>query len=281
MQLPFPFTRGVKTLLIAIGGIYVLQLVPVVGIRLLSLCALTPVEVFCRGQVWRLVTYMFLHSTGDFSHLAFNALALWMFGGELEERWGTRKFIVNYFIFGIGAGLFGVLYLLNATLAYTPVIGASGAILGLLTAFAVYNPRREILLFFILPVKAWMLVAGYAAISILFAFSPGSYAAHLIHLGGIAVAFGYLKASPALSAWFGGIRERAGERRMRRRAEQSARRTRFFAEAVDPILDKIARQGMASLSKEEKRILSKAGQSAAARLKERKVVPLDIFKKLR
>ena len=98
----------------------------------------------------------------------------------------------------MGAGLFGALYLFHPAMRYVPVIGASGAIFGLLTAFAVYYPHREILLFFILPVKAWMLVAGYAAISLMLSFSQGTAVAHLVHLGGIAVAFAYLKGAPGI-----------------------------------------------------------------------------------
>ncbi len=281
MQLPFPFSRGVKTLLIATGGMYALQLLPAVGPFLMSAFALTPFEAFCRGQVWRLASYMFLHSTHDFSHLALNMLALWMFGGELEERWGSGKFILHYLIFGIGAGLFGALYLLHPVMRFVPVIGASGAIFGLLTAFAVYYPQREILLFFVLPVKSWMLVAGYAAISLMLSFSQGSAVAHLVHLGGIVVAFAYLKGAPGIEAGFRVVRERSDEKRMRRRAELAAQRKRYFAERVDPILEKIARQGMESLTKEEKKILSAAGQSARDRLKGKKIIPFEVFKKSR
>jgi membrane associated rhomboid family serine protease len=281
MQLPYPFTRGVKTLLIATGGIFLVQLLPATGPWLLAHCALSPVETFGHGQLWRLGTYMFLHSTRDFSHLALNALALWMFGGELEELWGTRKFIVHYVLFGVGAGFFGALYLFHPAMRYIPIIGASGAIFGLLTAYAVYYPHREILLFFILPVKAWMLVAGYAALSLLLSFSQGTAVAHLVHLGGIAAAFAYLNAAPRVDVWYRGIRELRDEKNMRRRAEQAAMRKRFFAERVDPILEKIALQGMGSLTKEEKKILSQAGASARERLKERKIVPFDLFKKLR
>jgi len=177
--------------------------------------------------------------------------------------------------------MFSALYLLHPAMRYIPVIGASGAIFGLLTAFAVYSPQREILLFFVLPVKAWMLVVGYAALSLMLSFSQGTAVAHLVHLGGIAVAFAYLKGSPVFADRCGGIRERRAERTMRARAEREALRERFFAERVDPILDKIARQGMASLTKEEKRILAQAGSHGRERLKERKIISFDVFKKFR
>jgi membrane associated rhomboid family serine protease len=203
---------------------------------------------------------MFLHSTVGLSHLLLNMFALWMFGGELEGCWGTKKFIGLYFLFGVGAALFSVLYMVDPYLRYMPVIGASGAVFGLLTAYAVYYPNRDLLLFFILPIRAWILVVGFAIFSLSFAFSQGSVVAHLIHFGGIAVAFGYLKGVPRTYAWFRSRKERLDEKETRRRAEQTAARKRYYEEAVDPILEKILREGEGSLTKEERKILEEAGK---------------------
>ena len=283
MTSPFPLTRGLKALLIATGVVFLLQLLPWTGGALTAFGELIPFQTFCRGEVWRLVTYMFLHSTTNGFHLVFNMLALWMFGGELEAMWGTRKFVALYFLFGIGAALFSLIYLASPVLAFTPIIGASGAIFGLLTAYAVYYPQRELLLFFILPVKAWMLVAGYAAISLFFAFTQGSGVgggvAHLVHLGGIVVAFGYLKLSPRVDDWRRKSTELRDECAMRRRAEKAAERKRYFTEQVDPILEKIARQGMESLTAEERKMLEKAGRESKDHLLRKKVIPLDLFRK--
>ncbi|MGA2507831.1 MAG: rhomboid family intramembrane serine protease [Chitinispirillaceae bacterium] len=255
MVSPYPVTRGVKALLIANVMIFFVQLLPAIGSWLFGMGALVPFEVFGRGQVWRLASYMFLHSTSDFSHLLLNMLALWMFGGELEERWGTKKFISFYFLFGTGAALFGIFYMIDPVMRYVPVIGASGAIFGLLTAYAVYYPTRELLLFFVLPVRAWMVVAGYAVLSLSFAFSHGNAVAHLIHLGGIAVAFAWLKGGPKVEAWYRGQKELWDEKEVRRRVEEQISRKKYYEEKVDPILKKISQEGEGALTKEDKKIL--------------------------
>jgi membrane associated rhomboid family serine protease len=251
MNAPFPLTRGVRALLIVNGVIFLLQFLPGTGERLTGIAALIPVKAFVHGQLWRLVSYMFLHSTVVFFHLFLNMLALWMFGGELEERWGTRRFLGLYFLFGAGAALFGVFYLFDPGLRLVPVIGASGAVFGLLTAYAVYYPNRIVLLFFVLPMRAWMIVAGYAALSLFFAWSQGDGVAHLVHLGGIVTAFAYLKGFPKIYTWYQELRELRKEREMRTRAENKIGRKRYYEEKVDPILKKISQEGEGSLTKEE------------------------------
>ena len=275
---PYPLTRGLKVLLIATGAVFVLQFLPGIGPLLDRFCVLSAQSVFMKGQIWRLATFMFMHSTMDIFHLLFNMLALWMFGGELEERWGTRKFVTLYFLFGIGSGLFSALYLFDPAMRFTPIIGASGAIMGLLTAYAIYYPHRRILLFFVIPVRAWILVAGYAVISFFLSFSYGSGIAHLVHLGGIVVAFAYLKWWPKLEMKINDYREFEREKAMRARAEDAASRKRFFNENIDPILDKISKSGMESLTKEEKKLLERAGKHKEE-MRNRKIVPIDVWKK--
>lgn len=255
MNTPYQITRGVQALLIVNGVVFLLQLLPTAGTWLAGAGAFIPFEAYGHGQLWRIITYMFLHSTADFSHLLLNMLALWMFGGALEERWGTKRFIGLYFLFGAGAALFGVFYLFDPVLRYVPVIGASGAVFGLLTAYAVYYPNRVLLLFFVLPVRAWMIVAGYAALSLLFAFSQGSGIAHLVHLGGIAVAFIWLKGWPGIGAFYRAQKGLMEERGLRRRAEEQVARKKYYEEKVDPILEKISREGGESLTKEERETL--------------------------
>jgi membrane associated rhomboid family serine protease len=278
MESPYQLTRGVKALLIANGTVFVLQLIPWTGALTVLFGPLVAADLFLHGQIWRLATYMFMHSVSDPFHLLFNMLALWMFGGELEERWGAKKFISLYFLFGMGSGLFSVFYLLDPLMRFTHIIGASGALLGLLTAYAVYYPDRRILLFFVIPIRAWMLVAGYAAISFLMAFSQGSGVAHLVHLGGIAVAFGYLRGFPIIEQKHREYRELDRERAMRERAVEVASRKRYFDEKIDPILEKISKQGMEALSGEEKKLLKQAS-NYKEEMKGRKVIPFEAFKK--
>jgi membrane associated rhomboid family serine protease len=278
MSSPYHVTRGVKALLIANTAVFVLQLLPRIGPWITDAGALVPFDVYVRMQVWRLATYMFLHSPIDLSHILLNMLALWMFGGELEERWGTKRFLTLYGAFGIGAALFSVFYMLDPFMRITAVIGASGAVFGLLTAYAVYYPDRRILLFFVLPVRAWALVAGYAVLSLLLAFSHGNAVAHLIHFGGIVVAFAYLKGWPGIEDWYWVHKEQCEEKKMRKRAEEQVNRKRYYEEKVDPVLRKISIEGMESLTKEEKRILEEAGKFNAEELKREKIIPFQAFK---
>ena len=187
----------VKGLIIANVSVFILQLFPgVIGDIVTYYGALLPVNTFVHFELWRLVTYMFLHSPDMIFHILFNMLSLWWFGVELEDIWGKRRFLIFYFVCGIGSGLFTLFYLLANSNA--PVIGASGAVLGLLTAYAIYYPHRQVMLFGIFPMRMRTLVIGYAVISVFFSVSGGGgNVAHIVHLGGIAVAYIYLKVAPA------------------------------------------------------------------------------------
>ncbi|MDR2693833.1 MAG: rhomboid family intramembrane serine protease [Chitinispirillales bacterium] len=192
----------VKGLIIANVAVFILQLLPGgIGNLVTGIGAMNPVFAFGRLQLWRLVTYMFLHSPDMLFHILFNMLSLWWFGVELEDIWGRRKFLVFYFVCGVGSGLFTLFYLFVNP--YVIVIGASGAVLGLLTAYAFYYPQRQVLLFGIFPMRMRTLVTGYAALSVFFSLTGGGgNVSHIVHLGGIAVAYLYLKAAPAAWIWF-------------------------------------------------------------------------------
>ncbi|MCC7126358.1 MAG: rhomboid family intramembrane serine protease [Acidobacteria bacterium] len=156
---------------------------------------LSPRDVLTGGAFWQPVTYMFLHSTSGFSHILFNMLALWMFGTELERKWGTRFFTKYYFITGIGAAFTTLLVSLFSNDVYFSVtVGASGAIYGLLLAWAMYFPHRTIYLYFLFPIPARIFVLIIGAIALLSSFGgPGGGVAHATHLGGLVVGYLYLK----------------------------------------------------------------------------------------
>jgi membrane associated rhomboid family serine protease len=156
---------------------------------------LRPVFVLHSFWVWQLATYMFLH--GGIFHIVFNMLALWMFGAELERLWGSRYFLKFYFVTGIGAGALTVAFSLlpfgfAQALQYSVVIGASGAIYGLLLAYALYFPNRPIYMYFVFPIPAKVFVAIIGAIALLSSLGE-SGVANATHLGGLLVAFMYLK----------------------------------------------------------------------------------------
>jgi membrane associated rhomboid family serine protease len=182
---------GVKWLLITNIVLFVLSWF---GGELLAphllMLALAPVMVIKHFFIWQLVTYLFLHS-GIF-HILFNMLTLWWAGTPLEQDWGTRRFLKYYFLCGIGAGLCDVT--VNAIMGNwgTHTVGASGAIFGLLLAFAVLYPNQPVI-FFIFPMKAKYMVMIVGAIAFLGAFQVNTGVSDIAHLGGMAFGYAYLR----------------------------------------------------------------------------------------
>ncbi len=188
---PGPLSSAMKLLIGANVALFVLSYF----VPLVSYLGLAPADVVRHFTVWQLATYMFLHA-GPF-HILFNMLALWMFGTELERTWGTNYFLKFYFVTGIGAGLLTVLFSLlpfgfAAQLQYARIIGASGAIYGLLLAYALYFPERPILMIvFWVPAKICVAIMG--AIALLSSLGDSGGVANATHLGGLVVGYLYLK----------------------------------------------------------------------------------------
>jgi membrane associated rhomboid family serine protease len=142
------------------------------------------------GAVWpyrlhTLLTYAFLH--GSVGHIFFNMLTLYFFGGDLDLFLGRKRFLTLYFGSALAGGVAALLLPAN-----TMIIGASGAIYGLLVAYAVYFPQTEVLLWFVLPMKMWVLVALWVGISLFYSvFGAGGSIAHLAHLGGAVFGLAY------------------------------------------------------------------------------------------
>jgi membrane associated rhomboid family serine protease len=155
-----------------------------------------PALVVERWWVWQPVTYMFLH--GGLFHLLFNMLALWMFGVDLERRWGTRFFARFYAVAGVGAALTTLVmswlpFGFAETLYASVTVGASGAIYGLLVAFAMTYPHRPIYLYMLFPIPARVFVLIIGAISFMSSVQETSGGvAHATHLGGLVVGYLYL-----------------------------------------------------------------------------------------
>jgi len=161
---------------------------------LLEYFALTPVRVM-HGWIWQPVTYMFLHAPTSLFHVLFNMLALWMIGTDLEQTWGTRRFMQFYFFCGVGAGLVVTAagYIAGGVNPLIPTLGSSGAIYGILLACAVLWPDRIILFMFLFPLKLKFAVAIYGAIAFLGTFNPNSGVSDVAHLSGMAFAYLFLK----------------------------------------------------------------------------------------
>jgi membrane associated rhomboid family serine protease len=185
--------RAIKWLIIINVAIYLVgAFSPALGQVLVEYFGLIPAFVVKRFFIWQLATYMFLH--GGVWHILFNMLSLWMFGSDLETTWGTRRFLQFYFFTGIGAGLCVVVlnYLFSSPLI--PTIGASGAIYGILLAWAVLWPDRIILFAFIFPMKVKYFVIIFGALAFLNSFNVNSGVSEFAHLGGMAFGYIFLKA---------------------------------------------------------------------------------------
>jgi len=186
-----PVTPAVKFLLILTTVLFFLQAIlhRFFGFYVESLFGLVPYLVLHKGFLWQPVTYIFLHS--ELFHLGFNLLVLWMFGGELERIWGRRFFLRYFFLCGIGAGLCVVLLTPSSPV---PTIGASGALYGLLLAYGLLFPNRQIFLWFLVPIRAKHFVLLIGAVAFYSTLTlPGSGVSHLAHLGGLAVGYVYLR----------------------------------------------------------------------------------------
>jgi len=138
-----------------------------------------------RGMIWQPFTYMWLHSPQSFAHILFNMFALWMFGGQLESVWGSRRFLNFYLTCGIGAGF--IIFAWNfATGTAVPTLGASGAIYGVLTAFSLMWPNQTIMLIFPpIPMRAIYFIPLLFVMSLMLG---GGNVSHIGHLGGVLVA---------------------------------------------------------------------------------------------
>lgn len=193
---PGQMTPAVKMLVIVNVLAYLAaSIVPQMILRL----GLVPQAVFGELAIWQVVTYMFLHQPlPAIGHLLFNMLTLWMFGTELERTWGTRFFVKYYFITGVGAAATVLLWSISPlpgadSMYYQVTIGASGAIYGILLAYAMYFPHRQIYLYMLIPIQAKYFVMIFGAIAFLMSLSGGGGIAHTAHLGGLVVGYFYLK----------------------------------------------------------------------------------------
>ena len=252
----FPMTPWVKRLLIA--NVAVFFLIPG-GSLLYNQMVLAPWAILPRP--WTLITYMFLHA--GLGHLFFNMIGLFFFGPRLESRLGSKGFLWLYFLSGLGGAVGSFLFARQY-----PVVGASGAVYGVLLAFAVIWPRERIYIWAILPVEAWLLVTLLVVAS-LWAGITGSQSgmAHFAHLGGLAFGFGYLK----WSEWRKGSGKREFQKRMApvnsggsdrvARARWKGISTEGLHEInkdeVDRLLAKVDDGGPASLTQSEREFLDR------------------------
>jgi membrane associated rhomboid family serine protease len=237
------------------------------------------------GQVWRLVTYAFMHDTHSLWHIVFNMLFLWWFGKEVEDLYGSREFLAFYLVSAVLSGLaFVVAGLAGWTgggrppgLEWIPTcIGASGAVTAVMVLYALHYPTAVINIWFVFPIPIWVFVLFQVGKDLLtFLGGQPTGTAVSVHLGGAAFAFAYYKLHwrvlylvPNLGQW----RRQLTRPRLRvYREEQVSAETpvpvsggpdvdEHLEAKVDAVLEKVARHGQASLTENERQILMRASE---------------------
>ena len=258
----FPMSRWVLRLMVANFAVFLLMAVRIVPAGAIEWLGFAVPGFLTRP--WTVVTYMFVH--GGFMHLFMNMLALFFFGPPLERKWGSRFFLRFYLVAGLGGAAFSVL--LYSLTGPTLMVGASGAIFGLLVAFALNWPDAKILLYFVFPVPAKWFVAGLGALTLLSTVQGSTDGvAHWAHLGGLVTGFVYLRYGERIGRF--AHRALYKERQAPTRPPPPPppppprRRRRVDGDSldeVDRILDKIRADGMDSLSARERAFLDEVSR---------------------
>lgn len=229
--------------------------------------ALSNYGVLKEWRIWQLFTFQFLHDRPEPWHLLFNCFTLYFFGRAVEETLGVKGFLKVFVFSGFLGGLVQVL--VNAIAGRESfVVGASAGVMGLVVAYAVLFPEREVYFWFI-PVKPRHLVVFFAILSIWGVFVPYGRMAHAAHLGGMLAGFAYLRWGTLAERLFVRRRVRPRPRELikvhlpksgpwHKGEPEEVPPGEFISREVDPILDKISAHGIQSLTPRERKILEAA-----------------------
>lgn len=248
---PGSISPVIKYLIITNGIFFVIQ--GLSSLPLTRYLGLTPALFFSDfpNLLFQPVTYMFLH--GGFFHILFNMFALWMFGTEIEHTWGGKRFFKYYMYCGLGGAMLSLMFNYNMTV---PIVGASGAVYGILAAYWLMFPDRYILIFFIFPMKVRWAIPLFGLINFV---AAGPNVAHLAHLGGALVGFILLKADWRLSG-LGNRFKSLRHKQKNAKLEKNRHKAEEVMQRVDRILDKINEVGIEKLSNEERKFLEEASE---------------------
>ena len=253
---PLLLPNGVKLLLIINISVFVLMELSGQENILFQIFGLVPRAVFHEYKFWQTFTYLFVH--GGFFHILFNMFVLWMFGKDLEVDWGKIEFLIFYFVCGIGSGLITVLANINSPVV---IVGASGAVYGVLVAYGFTYPNRIVYLYGVLPLKVKYMVLGFGIIAFFASLSAAqSKVSHITHLSGMIIGIIYILYNfkrKNIHLWY--IKMKLGliqGKQNHKEDEQGQIRIQ-----VDKILDKLNDQGWESLTAQEEEFLTSASKS--------------------
>ena len=211
-------------------------------------------------MLWQPFTYMFFHSpfysSIGISHILLNMLGLWVFGRELEQAWGKEKFLKYYFLTGIGSGLITYIFQMDSS---NPVIGASGAVYGVLLAYGVSYPNRMLYIWGLIPVRSMWLVIIMGAIAFFGLLGKSDGISHITHISGMLIGYALLKNKWKLSDVLFSLRKKTIEFQVQRKEDQELKK-KIINRDVDIILEKIKNVGFSGLSDEEQSKLYEASK---------------------
>ena len=257
---PQIFTDAIKILVSINFSIYVLQSISGKEDVFFRLFGLVPSTFVSDLMLWQPFTYMFLHapfySSVGISHILLNMLGLWVFGRELEQAWGKTHFLKYYFITGVGSGLITYLFQMGSD---NPVIGASGAVYGVLLAYGVSYPNRMLYIWGIIPVKSMWLVIIMGSIAFFGVFGNADGISHVTHISGMVIGYFLLKKRWRWKDVLFAIRKKTIEFQVQRHEEKDIK-VNMLQKDIDMILEKIQKLGFSGLSDEEKSKLYEASK---------------------
>ena len=262
MRMAFPrVTPVVKWLLIINVAVFLVSfLFPPIGAIIFDWFSVYPATIGMSLQLWRLITYQFLHD--GLGHIFWNMLILYFFGPMLERLWGGKKFLTFYLVCGAMGGLLYPFLVLIGWLNAGPLVGASGSILGMLAAGAILFPNMMVLVMFVIPVRLVIVALVLAGISIITLLRPDQFSnagGEAAHLGGLAAGAVYVVSQSWRDRLKLKVRTGGRQRKMAGR--------RNLQVEVDRILQKVHEQGIHSLNSKEKRILKQATKTEQTRNK--------------
>ena len=258
---PQIFTEAIKILISINFVIYVLQSLAGKEDIFFRLFGLVPNVFISELMLWQPFTYMFFHapfySSVGISHILLNMLGLWVFGRELEQAWGKNNFLKYYFVTGIGSGLVTFLFQINSD---SPVIGASGAVYGVLLAYGLSYPNRMLYIWGIIPVKSLWLVIIMGAIAFFGLLGNADGISHVTHISGMVIGYFMLNKKWRWRELLFKIRKKTIEFQVQRHEEKVAKKI-MLKKDIDLILDKIQKEGFSSLTSKEKNKLYDASKN--------------------
>mgnify|MGYP000246418029 FL=1 len=255
------FTDAIRTLVLVNVVVYLLQSLSGKEDVFFRLFGLVPSSFLSELMIWQPFTYMFFHapfySSVGISHILLNMLGLWVFGRELEQAWGKNNFLKYYFVTGIGSGLVTFLFQINSD---SPVIGASGAVYGVLLAYGLSYPNRMLYIWGIIPVKSLWLVIIMGAIAFFGLLGNADGISHVTHISGMVIGYFMLNKKWRWRELLFKIRKKTIEFQVQRHEEKVAKKI-MFKKDIDLILDKIQKEGFTSLTSKEKNKLYNASKN--------------------